>query len=388
MTHDDVLKLLTTIVPIETEQGPGILCDVLARVLGYARERNLRAAVRKLIVAGRIQASQYSERPRGELVLTKEALSPIFECSPHATPELQAGLNAWFARALVPARKRGMPRVSAAVRAVEAVPVPDVLTARERLQEAQVRVEQARFVQSLAAARRAARVLTPTQHVYLAQQAVELALGRAFPLPAEPTARPVGTPEPVPVTATSFSTETARAWGNILTPKGASVPTEGGAPPKAARLARSARAEDFNFGAGPSSEGSEPAPVGTQPPLPGTTDPRAWVLSKNNLPAWSSMRDIALLIGFECTSQKVGLEATALGFREGHEWVKTETVKGANSGREDCVRYLFNESAARALVDAVLLNPTTAMKRALKKRGFVAPTPVLRPGEAVLPTLN
>jgi len=345
-----------------TARGMALSSLDLGVLLDYARPRNVRRVVVRVC-----PDAQAAFRQRREYYLTRDEVWKVWDAA-YAPVLSRATLMTLFDRAeatRVPPSSEVTP-VSAVTTAPEtstpapvaptptvppAVAVPVVpqdaqpLTPREQLQLGQVRVEQARFITALITARRIAKELTPAEHRRLAHKAAEVALGEAIPLDVPSLG---GTRAP------SVQSSLGAVVRSIREP--VAVPATVDKTPAQPTVVR----DPFEFAA-PNT--TDAAPAGSSPTY---EDTRAWVVSRFNPPERSVASELAYLIGYGCTRQKVGMEATRLGFTEGHPWVETKQVAGRHSNREDCTVYYYSRAAALALIEAVFSNPTRAMQRRLR----------------------
>ncbi len=361
-----------------TARGWALASTGLGALLGYARPRNVH----------RVIARHVPEAPcdKDEWFLVRAEVECVLKHSRNA-PEAVAHLWAYF-DAAESSPSTGVTPAAPTVPAV-AVPVEPALTAREQLQLGQVRVEQARFITGLITARRLAKELTPQEHRRLAHKAAEVALGEPIYLEERPVPAAVAPPA-APVLPVS-SVEGRPSLGAVV--RGAQLGTPPPVAPKAAEAPKAPpvvpTGDPFNFGA----SAAPAAPVA--PPK----DARSWILSRCNPSNRSTASELAFLVGFGCTKQKIGTEASRLGFKEGHPWVETKQVQGRHSNREDCTVYYYNYDASLALIEAVLTYPTKGMRRLmlaaqtvpleLFKAQVAAAEPPTEPGvPAAPPVLN
>lgn len=341
----------------DTAYGWGLASTGLGALLDYARPRNVHRVIARRVSNALADNDQW--------FLVREQVERVLKYSRNssaAVARVRAYLDAAEAtpRELVAApAAAAAPTVTPVVPVAATVAADAPLTAREQLQLGQVRVEQARFITGLITARRLAKELTPQEHRRLAHKAAEVALGEPIYL-EDRAARAVEAPPAAPVLPESLPTTPPAArpsLGSVV--HGARLgaqPTTPPTIPDAPKATPTAPAGDpFNFGEAPTPP-ADPAPP---------RDARAWILSRYNPSNRATASELAFLVGFGCTKQKIGTEASRLGFKEGHPWVETKQVQGRHSNREDCTVYYYNYDASLALIEAVLTHPSKTMRRAL-----------------------
>ena len=340
-----------------TKRGMVLSSGTLGVLLGYARPRNVRRVVVRMCpdaqAAFRLRQEYYLTRLEALRVLDATQTPPGLSRSelvhlyvqaeatrvppPGADLPVSTGVSAPVTATPAP--------VSPAQTAVSAVTQDtQPLTPREQLQLGQVRVEQARFITALITARRIAKELTPAEHRRLAHKAAEVALGEAIPLDVANLSSP-GAPLASP------------SLGSIVRSL---------QPPADARPAVTAAPAPVHAGRDPFEFETQPMTATTASPVPVYESTRDWIVSRFNPPERAVASELAYLIGYGCTRQKIGMEATRLGFTEGHPWVETKQVAGRHSNREDCTVYYYARPAALALIEAVFTNPTREIKRRLR----------------------
>lgn len=347
-----------------TKRGMVLSSGTLGVLLGYARPRNVRRVVVRMCpdaqAAFRLRQEYYLTRLEALRVLDATTTPPGLSRSalvhlyvqaeatrvppPGADLPVSTGVPAPVTSTPAPVSPAQTP-VSPAQTAVSAVPQDtQPLTPREQLQLGQVRVEQARFITALITARRVAKELTPAEHRRLAHKAAEVALGEAIPLDVANLSSPIAPLAP-------------HSLGSIV--RSLQSPAD-------ARPAMTAAPAPVHAGRDPFEFGTQPTTATTASPVPVYESTRDWIVSRFNPPERAVASELAYLIGYGCTRQKIGMEATRLGFTEGHPWVETKQVAGRHSNREDCTVYYYARPAALALIEAVFTNPTREIKRRLR----------------------
>lgn len=325
-----------------TARGWAVSSTGLGVLLEYARPRSVRRVIAR--------HAPKALRAHGEWFLVRADVTEVLKHS-RTDPQAVAQLGAYF-EAAESTPSAQVPSVPSTVPAV--VVLGDApLTAREQLQLGQVRVEQARFITGLITARRLAKELTPQEHRRLAHKAAEIALGEPIYL-EERTVPTVVAPPAAPVLPV-IAAEGRPSLGAVV--RGAQLGTPSPVAPRAAEAPKAPSAvptgDPFNFD------------VSTVPAAPAAPpkDARSWIVSRCNPANRSTASELAYLAGFGCTRQKIGTEASRLGFKEGHPWVETKQVQGRHSNRQDCTIYYYNYDASLALIEAVLTYPTKGMRR-------------------------
>jgi hypothetical protein len=326
-------------------EGPRLASLQLGVLLEYTRRRSVNPIVKDLFGEG--SASFRSEHG---WLLAREDVVRVLQRTKNS-PEIVQRVHAYFDAAVTLLASEGTG--GAPTPRGPVVESDGPLTAREQLQLGQVRIEQARFVTALITARRLAKELTPKEHRRLAHKAAEIALGERIDLDDRLELSLTSVVPTSPSRPRTSLGAVVRAAQSVNPPTRAPAPVS---PEPRDSPAVLRNPFDFEIPASPASVTSATA----------LADAKAWVLTKYNPPHRATASELAYLVGFGCTRQKIGIEAARLGFKEGHPWVETKQVQGRHSLRDDCTVYYYNREASFALIEAVLTYPTKSMYRQMQ----------------------